>query len=213
VIVARGKSKREAKAEAVSTVRVPLTDEQRVAKGLEMARELQVIAGLEDEKKQVTSGLSADIKTHKARAKKLAEELVEGVEQKAQRDITFDEQKRMDDGAKQALHDIAQHTCTCDGGPSAEVKSPSCPTHGVDGPEAQKAKAEREAKRSDEEAAAEVARSGEAGTAPEVAHLDAMVAAAAVDVGIVEEPKAVAEHRARSRRRLSEDDGEPRPAA
>lgn len=108
--MARRRAGREARTEAVSTVRVPLNEEQRITKGLEMARELQVIAGLEDEKKRVTSNISVDLKAHKATVKKLAEELVEGAEIKAQKDLTFEEQKAADEQSpKQALHDVAAH--------------------------------------------------------------------------------------------------------
>lgn len=138
---------------ATSTVMVPLTVEDRAKRADDMASLVSRIAAIKAqakakafEFKELVDGLMDELQEH-------ARVLNAGLEDRDQLALTFPEEQ-----AAKALHDIAKAACTCK---DPSVHDPGCPTHGVDGSEAKAAASEREAKRTDEEQAAELARAGE----------------------------------------------------
>ncbi len=110
-----------------STVRVPLTVEERAERADLMAGLLAEIAAVKRQKAEQAEEFNENIKALEARLQEHGNVLREGAEERAQKDLTFPEEE-----AAKALHDVAVAACTCDGGPEADVKAPTCPIHGVD---------------------------------------------------------------------------------
>ncbi len=167
-----------------TTVRVPLTVEQRAEHADTMAGLLAQIAAIRRQKADADEEFREEIKALDEQLQALARTLRGGAEDRAQLDLTFPQEQ-----AAKALHDIAVAACTCDS-PDAPVKSIDCPVHGVE--------TRGEDPAVDELAADLVSH----GVVPEVAADYVVPAEAQVDVGTVEEPSAVADfHEAKAKRR------------
>lgn len=110
-----------------TTVRVPLTVEDRASKADAMARLIQQIAGIEAEAKERAAEFREEIKGLMAELAAIANVVQQGAEEKSQMALTFTESE-----AARALAGVGAVACTCEGGPDAEVKSLSCPVHGVE---------------------------------------------------------------------------------
>ncbi len=110
-----------------TTVRVPLTVEERAERADIMAGLLAQIAAVKRQKAEADEDFNKDIKALEARLQEHGNVLREGAEERAQMDLTFPQEQ-----AAKALHDVAAAACTCEGGPEAEVKAPTCPVHGVE---------------------------------------------------------------------------------
>lgn len=184
-----------------TTVRVPLTVEERAERADIMAGLLAEIAAVKRQKAAEAESFGEQIKALEARLQEHGNVLREGVEERRQMDLTFPQEE-----AARALHDVAAAACTCEGGPEAEVKSPSCAVHGVDAQPAKRVKCD-----GDHAAAVPCADpecwlvdgpadDGPAEGAPVEADY-APPAEAQVDVGTVEEPAAVSDFRAEKARR------------
>jgi len=107
---------------------VRLTDDDRAERAISMAAKVLHIAALR-EKKRVDAKATQDlIDEDLDELERLARVLTEDQENRKQGDLQFGESEAMD-----ALHGIAQRACTCEGGAEAEIKSPACPVHGVNG--------------------------------------------------------------------------------
>ncbi len=164
-----------------TTVRVPLTVEQRAEHADTMAGLLAQIAAIRRQKADADEEFREQIKALDESLQALGRVLREGAEDRAQLDLTFPQEH-----AAKALHDVAAAACTCDS-PDAPVKSIDCPIHGV-------------------ETRGENAAVDEQGPIPvepdaEVAADYVVPAEAQVDVGAVEEPPAVADFgKAKARR-------------
>jgi hypothetical protein len=169
--------------DAESTVRVPLTLEERAERADEMARLIARIEGVEDEAKERAAEYREEIKGLEAELRSLAASVREGAEERRQMDLTFPQEE-----AAKALHDVGAAACTCEGGPEAEVKDPACPVHGVE------TRGENPAV--DDKGPIPVEPGAEASADYVVPE------GAAVDVGKVGEPVAVADfHAAKAKRR------------
>ncbi len=156
-----------------TTVRVPLTVEQRAEHADTMAGLLAQIAAIRRQKAEADEEFREEIKALDEQLQALGRTLREGAEDRAQLDLTFPQEQ-----AARALHDVAVAACTCDS-PDAPVKSIDCPIHGV-------------------ETRGENPSVDEQGPIPvepdaEVAADYVVPAEAQVDVGRVEEPPAVAD--------------------
>jgi hypothetical protein len=183
-----------------TTVRVPLTVEERAERADIMAGLLAEIAAVKRQKADQAEVFGEQIKALEARLQEHGNVLREGAEERRQMDLTFPAEQ-----AAQALHDVAAAACTCEGGPQADVKSPTCPIHGVD---AQPARVKCDGEHAVAVACADPecwliegpADDGPAEGAPvEAGYVPP--AEAQVDVGAVEEPKAVSDFRAEKARR------------
>ncbi len=113
--------------EQAATVRVPLTIEQRADKADEMARLVTLIVGIEADKAAYAKRRNDEIKEHQAELEALANVVRGGAEEKSQRELTFTQAE-----AARALAGVGTAACTCEGGPDAEVKAPTCSVHGVE---------------------------------------------------------------------------------
>ena len=170
-----------------TTVRVPLTVEERAERADMMAGLLAEIAAIERQKAEKAKELGDAIKALEARLQEHGNVLREGAEERAQKDLTFPEEE-----AARALHDIGAAACSCEGGPEADVKSAACPVHGVDSRGKNPAV--------DEQGAIPVEGGGDGGAEVEADYV--VPPDAQVDVGTVAEPPAVANFReAKARRR------------
>ena len=110
-----------------TTVRVPLTVEKRADIGDKLASLVERIKGVKAEAKGKAFAYRAEIEGLQEEQEQLAAEMILGLEDRPQMSLTFAESE-----AAKALHDVAAAACTCDEGPEAEVKNPTCPIHGVD---------------------------------------------------------------------------------
>lgn len=110
-----------------STVRVPLTVEERAERADVMAGLLAEIAALERQKAEKAKELGDAIKALEARLQEHGNVLREGSEERAQMDLTFPQEQ-----AAAALAAVGAAACTCEGGTEADVHDPACPLHGVD---------------------------------------------------------------------------------
>ncbi len=108
-----------------TTVRVPLTVEQRAEHADTMAGLLAQIAAIRRQKADADEEFREEIKALDEQLQALGRTLREGAEDRAQLDLTFPQEQ-----AAKALHDVAAAACTCDS-PDAPVKSIDCPIHGV----------------------------------------------------------------------------------
>lgn len=175
-----------------STVAVPLSLEQRAEKADEMARLVTLISGIEDDKAAYVKKRNEEIKEHQAELEALAEEVREGAQVQSQMDLFVGE-----DAAKQALAEVAKRSCSCEGGPESDVKSPACPAHGVEGESAHAARQELEAGAGDQALADEVAAAASTAPPSNVVSIAEALRANEVNVGTVEEPAAVKAERAK----------------
>lgn len=158
-----------------TTVRVPLTVEERAERADVMAGLLAEIAAVKRQKADADEEFRDEIAALVARLEGHGNVLREGAEERAQRDLTFPEEE-----AARALHDVAAAACTCEGGTEAEVKDSACPVHGV-------------------ETRGEDATAEDQGSIP--ADEAAIPAPEQVEVGEAEEPAAVASFREAKARR------------
>lgn len=110
-----------------TTVRVPLTVEERAGKADEMARLVLLIEGIEADKAAYAKRRNDEIKEHQAELAAIANVVQQGAEDKAQMDLTFTQVE-----AAKALAGVGEAACSCEGGPEAEVKSATCPVHGLE---------------------------------------------------------------------------------
>jgi len=109
-----------------ATVRVPLTVEQRAGRADEMARLIARIEGIETEAKEAAAEFRDEIKGLEAELRTIAAGVRDGVDERAQMDLTFTQAE-----AAKALATVGEAACTCDS-PDAPVKSIDCPVHGVE---------------------------------------------------------------------------------
>lgn len=150
--------------------------EQRAEKADKMARLVHLIAGIEDDKSAYASKRNAEIKAFEADLAKLADEVSDGAEERAQLDLFVGQNQ-----AHKGLADVAEHACTCPGGPDASVKAIDCPAHGAD------SRGPNPGDRGEEPATSDV----------NAADLAETLRKSEVDVGTVGEPAAVKQHRAK----------------
>ncbi len=111
---------------AEGTVRVPLTMERCAERAGDMVRLIARIEGIETEAKERAAEYRDEIKGLEAELRAIAAGVREGVEERAQMDLTFSQVE-----AARALAGVGAAACTCDS-PDAPVKSIDCPVHGVE---------------------------------------------------------------------------------
>ena len=110
-----------------TTISVPLTLKERAARADIMAGLVGQIHAVKAQAKAKAFEFREAIEALIDRLEEHARVLRAGEEDRSQLDLTFPEEQ-----AAKALHDVAAAACSCEGGPDAEVKSPTCPVHGVE---------------------------------------------------------------------------------
>jgi len=176
-----------AKSDDEATLTVPLTVQERAERAEIMAGLVHQIRAVKAQAKAKAFEFKGQVDALMERLEEHARVISEGVEDQRQMDLFADGTK--DGEALRAAASGIAERCTCEGGPDADVKDPACPVHGV-AAAAPAGDLEADDDESDEALVEAAAAIGEQ-----------------VDVGTVEEPQAVAEHRAqRARARRSSGD-------
>ncbi len=110
-----------------TTIRVPLTVEDRAERADIMAGLVAQIEAVKEQAKEQAKEFREDIEALEVRLAEIARVLREGEEERRQMDLKFSP-----DQAAATLAAVGAAACTCEGGPEAEVKDSACPVHGVE---------------------------------------------------------------------------------